>query len=500
VESRIADIEPWETEARPPGVLVALRPAPAVSWTARIVVGCAAAAYLAWFGWHTVQNHRGLWTFGFDLGIYDQGLWLLSRFREPFVTVMGRNLFGDHTSFLLLPLVPLYWVCSSGAVLLTAQAAALASAAVPVFLLGRELLRSERQAAVAAVAFLLHPALMWTNLENFHPDTFEVPLLLFALLFMVKRRWAPYLAMVGLLLLVKEDVALLTGALGIYVAFRGSRRVGAVTTAVSAAWFAVAVFVVLRHFNGVGTLNGWRVPFGGIGGLLSTAFTDPGTLLSYLGSGDRLWYVLQLLAPFALLPLLAPEVVAIAALPLAGNVLSTFWYQQHIEYHYDTLILPVLMFATLLALGRIRQPRRRVAGVALLLAAALGAAFWWGPLPGTRQAAHFAATDTAQVAAMDEVAKLIPPEAVVSSYYRFITPLLHRTEIYEFPNPFRTVNWGVHDRDGLPATRVDAVEYLVLPAEEDLSAQYRAVFDRIRDGFEIVYRRAGIVVLRAVPS
>jgi hypothetical protein len=158
------------------------------------------------------------------------------------------------------------------------------------------------------------------------------------------------------------------------------------------------------------------------------------------------------------------------------------------------------MFATLVALGRIRQPRRRATAVALLLVTSLGAAFWWGPLPGARHAARFASTDNPQVAAMGEVAELIPPDAVVSSYYRFITPLLHRTEIYEFPNPFRTVNWGVHDRDGLPATRVDAVEYLVLPPEKDLSAQYRAVFDRIRDGFEVVYRDAGIVVLRAVPS
>ena len=40
------------------------------------------------------------------MGIFDQGVWLLSRFHAPFVTVMGRNLFGDHTSFILLLAVP----------------------------------------------------------------------------------------------------------------------------------------------------------------------------------------------------------------------------------------------------------------------------------------------------------------------------------------------------------------------------------------------------------
>ena len=49
-------------------------------------------------------------TSAYDFGLYDQGIWLLSRFHNPFVTLMGRNLFGDHTSFILIFLVPLYWI------------------------------------------------------------------------------------------------------------------------------------------------------------------------------------------------------------------------------------------------------------------------------------------------------------------------------------------------------------------------------------------------------
>ena len=46
----------------------------------------------------------------FDAGIFDQGVWLLSRFKSPFVTIMGLNLFGDHASYILLGFVPLYWI------------------------------------------------------------------------------------------------------------------------------------------------------------------------------------------------------------------------------------------------------------------------------------------------------------------------------------------------------------------------------------------------------
>ena len=69
------------------------------------------------------------------MGIFDQGVWLLSRFHAPFVTVMGRNLFGDHTSFILLLAVPLYWIWPHAQTLLVLQTCLLAAAAIPIYLL-----------------------------------------------------------------------------------------------------------------------------------------------------------------------------------------------------------------------------------------------------------------------------------------------------------------------------------------------------------------------------
>ena len=64
-----------------------------------------AGALLGWTWWFTDRSldiHHALGTATYDSALYDQGMWLLSRFEAPFVTLMGRNLFGDHTSFVLL--------------------------------------------------------------------------------------------------------------------------------------------------------------------------------------------------------------------------------------------------------------------------------------------------------------------------------------------------------------------------------------------------------------
>jgi uncharacterized membrane protein len=275
----------------------------------------------------TFRHHDAFGTFAFDFGIYDQGLWLLSHFHRPFSTIMGRHLFGDHTSFILLPLVPLFWLFSTPKLLLALQAAALGIGAVPAFLLAREKIRNEWMAAGLAIAYLLHPSIGWTNLEQFHPDVFEVPLVLFALYFMVKHRWVGFFVCLGLAMLVKEDVPLLAFGLGVYVAVKHDRRIGLITCGAAVAYFLAALYWVLPAFNGVGTLNTWRIPFGGVGGTVRTLVTRPGDFLEYVGHPDRVWYLWQMFVPLGLLPLLTPSFMLIALGPLASNLLSTFIYQ-----------------------------------------------------------------------------------------------------------------------------------------------------------------------------
>ncbi|MFM7899580.1 MAG: DUF2079 domain-containing protein, partial [Actinomycetota bacterium] len=122
--------------------------------------------YTVWLAVRTTRDHFGLGTSAYDFGLYDQGLWLLSQGKAPFVTLMGRNLFGDHTSFILLPLVPLYWFVGSTGLLFVVQAITLGIGALPIWKLTRLLLDSLPMSCVAVVAYLFHPALTFTGMEN----------------------------------------------------------------------------------------------------------------------------------------------------------------------------------------------------------------------------------------------------------------------------------------------------------------------------------------------
>src|SRR5687768_15032003 len=99
---------------------------------ARVVLAVLVVTYAAVFGVLTWQQHARYGTFGFDMGIHDQGIWLLSRFRDPFVTVRGLDYFGHHANVVSLLFVPAYWLGAGPHFLYLAETLALASGAVPL--------------------------------------------------------------------------------------------------------------------------------------------------------------------------------------------------------------------------------------------------------------------------------------------------------------------------------------------------------------------------------
>ena len=470
-----------------------------------------AGAVVIWTWYFSVRSlniHHALGTATYDSALYDQGMWLLSRFEAPFVTLMGRNLFGDHTSFVLLFLVPLYWIAPGAWIMFTAQSAAIAAGAIPVFLYARTRLGNEWWALLGAGTYLLHPAVGWTNLENFHPDAFLGVFVGFAIYAALERKWRLYAVFVVLSLLVKEDVSLVIVPLGIWVAIRRDRRIGLLTVFGSLAFMAVAMLVVMRSLIGVPTRNTWRIPFGGVGGLIDTTFTNPTRLVEHLRSDGRPWYLMQMTVPFAWLFARLPDVALISGLVLFTNTLSTFWYQYQVEYHYSLVAVPALAIGTVYSIGVLRDrtlalrgrsttvPVKAVA-LGLLATATLVTATLWSPMPWGRTPLFYGQPDNIRAVDARELFEQIPDDAVVAAYYRLTPHLAYRPEIYQFPVPFRVLLYGPDaSREGERLEdRSERVEYVMLPRwlTGDLLADWLTIapaFTEVdRNAFWVLHQR-----------
>jgi uncharacterized membrane protein len=469
-------------------------------------------AYTAYFTTVTLRVHHGLGTSAYDFGLYDQGIWLMSRFDSPYVTLMGRNLLGDHTSFILIGIVPLYWLFPAAGTLFFVQALVLALGALPVFMYTRRRLHSETYALVLAGCYLLHPAVGWTNRENFHPDAFIGVLFGMAVYAALERKWRMYAVFVVLSLLVKEDVSLVVVPLGIWVALRRDRRIGLLTIAGSLTFMFLAMFVVMRSLIGVPTRNLWRIPFGGPTGVIRETIERPGNVIDHFRSDGRPFYLWQMTFPMAWVFARLPDVAMISALVLFTNMLSTYWYQYQVEYHYSLVAVPALVIGTAYAIGAVREHLRRYVVGAVAVASVWSCLMWgaipigavlmpWSDDPIGREMPY--AWSPSHPVAVDarEIIALVPSGAAVSAHHAMTAHLARRHQIYMFPNPFRVVLYGPNTdleqaRARLP--EADDIEFVVLPVSLDDEAA--ADWAVVADEFEVVTSNDSWVLYRRVPS
>jgi uncharacterized membrane protein len=391
--------------------------------------------------------------------------------------------------------------------------------ALPVFLAARKRLQSEAIAVVLAACFLLHPAVGWTNRENFHPDCFLALFVGMAIYGALERKWRLYWLFVVLTILVKEDVSLVLLPLAVWVALRRDRRIGVATALATVGATLIGMYVIMRSLIHVPTRNGWRIPFGGPAGLLREVIARPGNVIEHFRSDGRPFYFWQMTFPTAFVFVRRPGLAAVSAVVLGTNVLSTFFYQYSIQYHYSLIAVPALTLGTVHALEMFSRRRRRQL-IGLIGATSLWACLMWGFVPvgklltpwlrppiGRVQPASWPPEHPSAQAARDILAH-VPAAASVSAYYSLTPHLANRQQIYEFPNPFRVLQYGVgpameEAQACLPAA--NDLEYVLLQAEPTPEVQQD--WQKVTVDFEVsqaneywvLYQRVGHTV-QCVPA
>ena len=93
------------------------------------------------FGSLGVRNHHNFGTWSYDMAIYDQSFWQVSR-GGSFVSVRGMNFWGHHLNLVAVLFAPFYWLGAGPAFLYVAQATVLGLAAWPAYLIARDAFRA----------------------------------------------------------------------------------------------------------------------------------------------------------------------------------------------------------------------------------------------------------------------------------------------------------------------------------------------------------------------
>jgi uncharacterized membrane protein len=467
---------------------------------ARTLVAAAVAAYAAGFAALSVLRHDAFVTGRFDLGNMVQAVWSTAHGDPLEMTGLHGDQvsrLGAHVDPILVLFTPLWWIWPSPDMLLVVQAVAVALGAVPVFWLARKHLRSAHAGLGFACAYLLYPATGWLTLNEFHPVALATPLLLFAFWYLDEDRLLPFALFALAASACKEEIALVVAGFGIWYAISRRRWLaGGAIALVGGAWAAVAIAVIIPHYND-GAESDFYGRYSEVGGsaagILKTTVTDPLRLADAAFGARDLRFLLQLVAPLAGLCLLSP-LVLVAALPeLAINLLSATTTQTSIHFHYTAGLIPVLVIAAVF--GAKHLSRWTVAVSMVVVAAALAANWLLGPIPGWRhvpRGERFQAT-AARVTQHDLIAdralKLIPDNAVVSATNTLGAHLSARRRFLSFPF-LEDATWVAAD-ETQPGY---ADRYAPVPTAVQIAALRR------NPEWRLVFEQDGILVFHRLPS
>jgi uncharacterized membrane protein len=471
------------------------------------VLFAAIYALLSWLKYRAYMDAR------FDLGNMVQAVYNTAHGRFLEITTgelrprqMSR--LGAHVDP-ILALFALPWrVWPSPVMLLVLQALIVATGAWPAYRLATRVTRDPHAGALLAGAYLLYPALGFLVLNEFHPVALATPLLLWAFLYLEEGRWLWALPFLVLAAACKETVPLVIGTMGVYFAIRKRSWRPLILTAAAAAYFAVAVWVIIPHYNGGQSVFIARYGDYGqsAGEVVRTALTHPGQTVADLAAAGNLDYWLKLLWPFGFASLLSPLTVLIAAPELLLNALSATTYQRRIEFHYTALEIPFLFAAAVLGVMRLwrwlgggfRRAEKAMAGqrvrretlALLVLLAALAGNYLMGPLPFSLPGAAYDGKDyarTAHAAALDEAVRMIPDGARVSANNNAGAQLAARRVAFVFPY-FATADWVLVDE-----------KHPFFYDKEDTQMHQLALGKLVLDtSFVSVYAKDGVYVFKRV--
>lgn len=368
----------------------------------------------------------------FDLGIFDQAVYLISQGQPPIPTALGFHILGDHAALILYPLALLYWLYPSVYWLLAVQAIALAGGAIPVWHLATQAGLKKAEAGTIVLAYLLYPLVFNLNLFDFHPDVLSLPGLLAAIWTARAKRLVGFCFSVLVVLSCKEVLALTIAAMGLWLWLFEQRRIyGAIALLSGIVWFGITTQVVIPHFGGpAAAVSRHLTRYSQFGHSFPEVawnlLLHPGLILGQVFSAATLSYLALLLLPIAwgLSPRSLPPLIG--ALPaLAVNILSDSTTQRDLVRQYSLPVLPFLLvgaIATLSAYPAWFRTRRAIVLWSLLgfLALAKFTYFW----------ERYAAGLDTWAATRDAIAQVTTHESVLTTHE--ISPHLSQRSRIDF--------------------------------------------------------------------
>ena len=289
-----------------------------------------------------------------DLGIFDQAIYLISQGEKPISSFLKIHILGDHAAFIFYPLSLFYKVYSSVYWLLFIQAFSLSFGALPTYYLAKYQGLTKSQSLTISLVYLLYPLIFNINLFDFHPDVIAVPGILWSILAAFNNNLWLFLIAITIILSCKSVFSLTVLFMGLWLLLSEKKNLfGSIAIASGMGWFLISTRLIIPIFsNNSANISRHIERFSYLGNsfseIVSNFFFKPWLFLQGLFNLPNLEYLVLLLIPVIWGLSFRYCSPLISAIPvLAMNLLSQNVLQKDLLHQYSLAIIPFLIVSVI---------------------------------------------------------------------------------------------------------------------------------------------------------
>ena len=414
-----------------------------------------------WLAWLNDSHLRN----GLDLGIFHQGVYLLSEGELPQSSLKQQMLWGDHASFVLVPIAMVYRFFPDVRTLLVLQVLAITTSGWALWATARKKVKSDWFALALLASYLMFFGIQYALDFDFHPAVFTAGAIAWTLFFLTTKRYTWYAVAVALGLLTQEDAAPVFAMIGAWLLFQKRWQVGGATLATALVYFVIVTYFIMPQWT-PGNIRAVHFDIGGSTGspvrnLAGAAVHPLRTWQNMTDTGDKRRTLKELSRSFGYTHMLSPFTYLASAPNLVSRMLSDQYPRHMVSYHYNVQLAPVFAFGSILTVAWFSKKAKEkyrnwskwhffipmIAGVLVLYGA--WATSWQDPDLPLRQLQEPEFTEKKyrpiySRPALEIVKAMIPNNRSVSVASGLLPVLSDRKYVFNFPEPFpKQTQWVV---------------------------------------------------------
>lgn len=428
------------------------------------------AAHILCFGYLSFLKYRSFDYQDFDLAVHSQALWNILH-GSIHSSILGIDFLGNHASFILFLIAPVYFLFKSPLALLFLQSVSLGIAAYPIYLIAKKEL-NRNIGLVVVFIYLFYPAMGYVNLFEFHPTVFAVPFLVFMYYYFEKKDFKMFVIFMCLSLICQENISLIITLFGIYALFIKKGAKWAFTPFLAGIiWFYIMIFKIMPYFNKdtIHFTSIYKHMGNSVAELLGFVILHPIKIINIMFSWEKIAYLFKVFLPVSFLPLFDLRIF-ITTLVFMQHLLSSRSSEYSIYYHYTTEIIPFIFISAIYGIKRIlnsrflKNSKAKLIFILGILMTSVISNVCLGPQSRLAAYSRDFKKGIMDYEKQDSVNK-IPDTAGVVSTFEFLPKLSGRQHLYSFHH----VAMGFYTLSDKPYALPDYAEYALLDFNDFLT-------------------------------